>query len=388
MALAEGTRVFICYDLPAPALWHERYALANCACGQGWHIILSPDQDIYPEQISLENQDISGFRIGSGGRLPYGLDDSNTYRIRNLPVDAAMAQNRIDARHAALAMGAAPGLPVVGGGPMPPAAAGDGGIANAARQSKWVVVESEGGRRRGEEVTLDGSEVIHGGVGLKPADGGWFAIRQVSSKELETYPGKEASADARLLGITFQGLSRSERVWRDVAKEMQQESFDDWSVPGPRTSHWCSQFLNRRNGGPTDHHRWWTASNGLTSEMWGVAEHENLMKIVDKLGRYDGLDLSNLAGAEMAFRRLQLIEYFYSDKGPGSGKGSGKSKERKTEDASYKAEAAIFSGTHREFGDTMVAPDLLEYVSKEVERDAAVLKQVRKAREERAATTK
>jgi hypothetical protein len=36
----------------------------------------------------------------------------------------------------------------------------------------------------------------------------------------------------------------------------------------------------------------------------------------------------------------------------------------------------------------MVAPDLLEYVSKEVERDAAVLKQVRKAREERAAASK
>ena len=32
----------------------------------------------------------------------------------------------------------------------------------------------------------------------------------------------------------------------------------------------------------------------------------------------------------------------------------------------------------------MVCPDLLDYVSKEVEREAAVMKQVRKAREERA----
>lgn len=114
------------------------------------------------------------------------------------------------------------------------------------------------------------------------------------------------------------------------------------------------------------------------------------MKMLDKMGRFDGLDLSNLACAELAFRRLQLIEYFYSDKGPGSGKGSGKNKEKdkKHEDLSYKAEAAIFTGTHREYGDLMVAPDLLEYVSKEVERDAAVLKQVRKAREERAAASK
>ena len=30
------------------------------------------------------------------------------------------------------------------------------------------------------------------------------------------------------------------------------------------------------------------------------------MKVLDKLGRFGGLDLSNLVGAEVAFRRLQL----------------------------------------------------------------------------------
>ena len=51
-------------------------------------------------------------------------------------------------------------------------------------------------------------------------------------------------------------------------------------------------------------------------------------------------------------------------------------------------EANIFSGGHKEFGDCMVAPSLLDYVAKEVEGEAAVLKQVRKAREERAAANK
>jgi hypothetical protein len=186
-------------------------------------------------------------------------------------------------------------------------------------------------------------------------------------EDMPKYPGREASADARLMSVTFQELGRNERIWRDVAKDVHEEAFEDWGVPGPRTTKWCVQFLNRRNGGPIDHHRWWMSNLGLQSDSWGVAEHENLMKIIDKMGRYDGLDLTNLASAEMAFRRLQLIEYFYSEKGPGG---------------------AIFSGTHREFGDTMIAPELLEYVSKEVERDAAILKQVRKAREERAAASK
>jgi hypothetical protein len=47
-------------------------------------------------------------------------------------------------------------------------------------------------------------------------------------------------------------------------------------------------------------------------------------------------------------------------------------------------ESAFFLGTHREFGDTMVCPELLDFVAKEVEREASVMKQVRKAREERA----
>ena len=69
-----------------------------------------------------------------------------------------------------------------------------------------------------------------------------------------------------------------------------------------------------------DHHRWWMNNHKLRSDSWGATEHETLCKVIDKLGRFDGLDLANLAGAEVTFRRLQLIEYFYSDRGPGGAK--------------------------------------------------------------------
>ena len=51
-------------------------------------------------------------------------------------------------------------------------------------------------------------------------------------------------------------------------------------------------------------------------------------------------------------------------------------------------ESSIFSGRHRESGELMCAPDLLDFVAREVERDAAVMKQIRKAREERQALAK
>ena len=49
-------------------------------------------------------------------------------------------------------------------------------------------------------------------------------------------------------------------------------------------------------------------------------------------------------------------------------------------------EAAVFSGIHRKTREMLVAPELLEYVSREIEKDASIMKRIRKAREERAQT--
>ena len=48
-------------------------------------------------------------------------------------------------------------------------------------------------------------------------------------------------------------------------------------------------------------------------------------------------------------------------------------------------EAAVFTGAAKEDGRSMICPLLLERVSKQVERDAGILKQIRKAQEERRA---
>lgn len=87
----------------------------------------------------------------------------------------------------------------------------------------------------------------------------------------------------------------------------------------------------------------------------------------------------------MLLRRVQLIEYLYSEKAgaPPSAKGGGKGANSSFGSVAA-MESAVFVGTHRDYGAEMVAPSLLTYVASEVEKDASVLKQVRKAREERA----
>eukprot|EP00438_Fugacium_kawagutii_P010865 Skav216249 [mRNA] locus=scaffold20:133295:138540:- [translate_table: standard] len=173
---------------------------------------------------------------------------------------------------------------------------------------KWVRVETSGAEMRGSPVALDGTELIRGDVGMIQIGGDWVLIRRMKEEEVPEYKGAEAAADARLLSIKFQGLRREERTWRDVSNSLVEEEFKDWSVPGPRTASWCVRFLNRRNGGPMDHHRWWMNNHNLRSDSWGATEHETLCKVIDKLARFDGLDLANIAGAEVTFRRLQLIE--------------------------------------------------------------------------------
>lgn len=383
MALANGTRVFVAYDLPGAPLYHERRVMASCACQRGWHVVLTPDLDLYEEQFSLENTDISAFHIAppGDGTFPYGLGAHNTYQFRGVPDPQLMAQLELDARHAAAAFQYPPGA----GAGLPPVAAALPARLDppAAPDGRWVRIESVGVDLRGSIVELDGTELLRGEVGLKQKDGAWFAMPEDC---ISGYKGSEAAGDARLLGIKFQGIQRQERTWRDVSQEVVEEEFKDWGVPGPRAASWCVRFLNRRNGGPMDHHRWWMNNHNLRSDSWGATEHETLCKVIDKLARFDGLDLSNLAGAEVTFRRLQLIEYFYSERGPGGGKGSKGGKDSKKEDdPNYKFESSIFSGSHREFGDVMVAPELMSYVAKEVESEAAVMKQIRKAREERAA---
>ena len=348
--------------------------------------MLTPDFETYAEQISLENTDLAGYRVGAGGQLPAGVTPANSYQFRQMPDAAMMAQLRRDAQHAAAAMAVILGGGGMGAAPVVPVQAA---VAPVGADEVWVRVETSGDQLRGTEVVLDGSEVVHGDIAIKFENGKGYAIRRMARSTVEKYKGLEAAADARLLSMNFQGVDRAERQWRDVSKEIHEEKFTDWAVPGPRTTEWCVRFLNRRNGGPSDHHRWWMQNHSLKSDAWGVAEHENLMKIIDKLGRFDGLDLANLAGVELAFRRLQLIEFVYSERGPGGGKGSGKpDKKMDTMTSMQNYEATIFSGAHKEFGDTMVAPQLLEFVAKEVEGEAAVLKQVRKAREERASLNK
>ena len=61
---APGTFAFVSYA--GIGLWHERLVLAWIS--EGEYIILTPDGDIYIEQLDLSSQDLDGHRVCASGR--------------------------------------------------------------------------------------------------------------------------------------------------------------------------------------------------------------------------------------------------------------------------------------------------------------------------------
>ena len=210
---------------------------------------------------------------------------------------------------------------------------------------------------------------------------------QITSDNCVTYGGGKSGstpraasvvegkdADARVLPLQFKGTGgRKTRDWRSASELFNEEPFDDWPQKGPRTVDFCTELLARRNS-PLDHHEFWRTTCKLQPEQIGVEEHSHLLELLDLAGRYDALDVTNLACMEHAARRIQTIEWGYADRLKPASSGLGG---RIDVD-----EALAFSGRAGATS-AMVSPALLDHVKTVTERDALILKNIRKARDER-----
>jgi len=307
-------------------------------------------------------------------------------------------------------VGAGGGAPA-GGGPaaaaaagLPQAAALLGGAAAPPPPLGWVFVESTAVGARGADVVMDGTEISRGDVALKQNPAGWVVVRNLTGGDRAAYQMLESSADPRLIPIQMgPSAVRTKWQWREAVTKMTEDTFAGWPVPGPRTVLWCCTFINRRNGGPEDHVKFWVSSNGLRRDDWGVQDYENFMRILYQAACYDCVNPCNLASFEIGMRKCQLYEYVHLQERDSpiaiGAKGDDDDKDQKPKSKAkgkgrvsaallrhaFVDEVGAFMGASKEHGDSMICPALLKHVGEEVEKDASVLKQVRKAREERAA---
>ncbi|CAK0827570.1 unnamed protein product, partial [Prorocentrum cordatum] len=287
----------------------------------------------------------------------------------------------------------AAGAPAGAAGAAPPAAAGVVGPP-AELAPVWVLIGSTGGGSRGDVVQLNGTERIEGDIGLLKLNAGWAAIRRISM-DPSVYRCAGSRADIRLVDVPPRpDGSRQRLAWREAVPMMVENPIPGWPLDGPRTLLWCAQFIDKRRNGPVEHYNSFFAFYHLTMEDFEVGHYAIIMKMIRHLGCWDQVNVPDLVGAELATRQAQLHEYIYSmefvaqqskgskDGDEGDGKKRGRGRGGGLHRFGIVDEAAVFTGAVKEDGRSRICPLLLEQVSKQVERDAGILKQIRKAREE------
>jgi hypothetical protein len=353
--------------------------------------IVTPDGDVYFERLGEPCDEIAAVRFSkSWWPPPLGVPRNLTYRFPSEPTDAQVTRWRVEAEVAAKVEHRARGTPVVGGVALLPLEEEGsrtpviGGVLPAKRSkesvatepldlSAWIVFESVGepswlGRRLSE--VAPSAVLVCGSSGRgvwRLVDGReFFAYKEGTDVKSNT----ESPGDARVLPLVRQRGSRW-RDWNTVVDAMQEEVVSDFAL-APRSASWCVAWL-KRAGGPTMHHENWRTRRKLGQFDYGVQEHLSLATIIEDLGCWDQLDLTNLLGIERAFRKMQMIEHHYDER-----------QRDKYDNGRMPPEEmeAFMGGPLGGRPVSMVCPVVLDDIAKQLERVAGIKKNARKLREE------
>ena len=127
-------------------------------------------------------------------------------------------------------------------------------------------------------------------------------------------------------------------------------------------------------------HRFWRQTHRLQAQDPGVAAHGAFCRSLEAAVTYDQVNDVNQACWENLARRFQLHEERYRIKLLEAERGG-----QKGGNAMDADEASIFLGTtHGAKGSAAVCPQLMDHVANTMREEASVMKERRKAHEERA----
>lgn len=381
MALV-NRRVLVEYEVAGPRLFHERLVAEHVSGEQ--YIVITPDEDIYMEELSLLNPDLRSLRVKpSDAVLPGGVGAGEVY-----PLPAWGANDLIRLRDAARVEGdreRAGAAPVAAVAPLAAVGAGhhvvepkDDDISFPAGTLRWLAAEAIDGVKYGQEISGVANALVKGSKAVHTIAGGRAVfVECVDGGELQAFLNKPSRCDPRILPLEFNAMQQPERSLKDVASQCVERKML-WSLSGPRTARWCVAYLAIENLGFEGHRERLRQVARADASSWGIQEHFQVSMALRHALLVDQLDAFNLLTVEIQFRRLQTIEYSYSEKA--------KEFESKAVGGRLSLEEQTsFGGVTRQYSTLMICPDLLDHVKAETEKEASLAKNLRKAREEREA---
>ena len=369
-----------------PEVLHSRLLLAQVV-GDSW-IILTPDHDMYEEQLSPHNPDLNAFYfLGPGGAIPGHLDAANVYgfapilpnRLAHYYVqgralaDAARVARGLHHVPAppAVAPAIAPPPPapvpgVLGGAPpgAPPAA-----VAAPVLATTWIALEDKGRIKRGDVLAVDPTplppgHLVSGDRALVPIDGECIFARKLKPEEVAQYK----LDDIRILPVSFDGQGVRRREFSNAVMLLEDVSPQGGGLQleGPATVLKFVKMLRDSSQTPSTFHEFWIRTSEIPKGDRSVYEHECLARILESMLTVDQLHVSSLQSAELLSRRMLVIREAHKTS-PGA--------------PDYSA-ADITMGWRFRRGAQGVVPEMSAYVAQELKNEAAVMKEARKAKEE------
>eukprot|EP00435_Cladocopium_sp_Y103_P053284 s653_g17.t1 len=335
-------------------------------------VVLTPDYDVFVEQLDDSNSDLAAFhRSAPDGGPPAVVPLGAVYSFA--PMTAAdlahyMSLGRgvgeAERRRRGIIAPAVPGAPA---------------------QQRWLLASMLEGHKIGEEVQPPvGHPALgdHGLMRLNDPDGSShvvmikrvcaddeasFCERQISLARIaEAVAGDDrlAADDLRTMSVKYAANGDRLRSFRDSVSEMVETEMEGFPYE-PRT---CLQYLQAIQSVAESsyaHHLAWVQQSRLPDGSRAAFEDETLSRILDTAIQFDSLQVCNLASFELLVRRKQLIADAHS-LNPAS--------------PSYDG-ANYYLGTKFKPGGAIVVPTLTEHVSKKLQADSAILKERRKLEE-------
>eukprot|EP00959_Pyramimonas_sp_CCMP1952_P467302 9491354-Pyramimonas_sp.AAC.1 len=254
-----------------------------------------------------------------------------------------------------------------GGGAGSAAGGAAAGKLVASENRRWLITASEDDSDVNVLADFDACEwyAVCDSLAVVKAGGKVYLAKAVTEKQAES------SMDARVMPILHGLDGERRRVFKDAVRGMSETPWTGWPVKGPRTALWCVRFLAEQDSHPRARHTKWRAECGLGPADVGVSDHELAMRALELGAGFDQLNLTELALVELLVRRAQLAEWRHRER------------LLKSSGDEYLEDEYLYMGTSETRGLLMVCPTLVEHIQAELHKEATLMKEKRKLREER-----
>jgi hypothetical protein len=207
----------------------------------------------------------------------------------------------------------------------------------------------------------------------RPDAGGLEGLRSKLAKPNDAaLESGEQAGDLRTLPVKYDRSGKRYRDFVESVSMLEAVEFTDFVVEGPRTYKDFVEALTRKGNSPIAYHTRWVMETGVDKKSPEALAHELGCEMIEIAHSYDQLQTSNLASFELLARWLQMIEHSVAQN-------------PKKPDFQNQH---LFLGTASRVTTGGLTNSLAKHVASRAAEEAAVLKEQRKAREERALVTK